>query len=90
MASADRRSGDSLHLLIMDAHRALNKLQLEVATENLDGASVYKLDEEDGSLVYLLHGRCSYDRAAQVRSPWLGDHGGRERGFGSSSRTISA
>ena len=51
MASADRSSGDSLHLLVMDAHRALNQLQIEVATENLDGASVYRLDEGDRSLV---------------------------------------
>ncbi len=51
MASADRRAGDSLHLLIMDAHRSLNQLQLEVATENLDGASVYRLHEDDRSLV---------------------------------------
>ncbi|MGO9029580.1 MAG: hypothetical protein ACLQOZ_13225 [Acidimicrobiales bacterium] len=51
MASADRRSGDSLHLLIMDAHRALNQLQIEVATEILDGAFVYGLDVGDRSLV---------------------------------------
>ncbi len=51
MASADRQSGDSIHLLIMDVHRALNRLQLEVATENLDGASVYGLTDEDRSLV---------------------------------------
>jgi len=51
MASADRTSGDSLHLLILDAHRALNQLQIEVATENLDGASVYRLEEDDRSLV---------------------------------------
>jgi len=35
----------------MDAHRGLNQLQLEVATENLDGASVYRLDEGDRALV---------------------------------------
>ena len=51
IASANRQSGDSLHLLIMDAHRALNELQTEIATEILDGASVYRLDEEDRSLV---------------------------------------
>jgi uncharacterized protein Yka (UPF0111/DUF47 family) len=53
MVSADRGSGDSIHLLIMDVHRALNQLQLEVATENLDGASVYGLTEDDRSLVAL-------------------------------------
>ena len=49
--SADRAQGDSFHLLIMDAHRALNRLQAEVATETLDGASVYHLQEGDRPLV---------------------------------------
>ncbi len=53
MVSADRGSGDSIHLLIMDVHRALNQLQIEVATENLDGASVYGLTHDDRSLVAL-------------------------------------
>ena len=51
IASADRVQGDSLHLLVMDAHRALNRLQLEVATETLEGASVYQLEEDDRPLV---------------------------------------
>lgn len=51
MTSADRRAGDSLHLLVMDAHRALNRLQAEVATETLDGAAVYRLDDADRPLV---------------------------------------
>jgi uncharacterized protein Yka (UPF0111/DUF47 family) len=51
MTAAERGAADSLHLLIMDAHRALNHLQAEVATEVLDGASVYRLPEEDRSLV---------------------------------------
>ena len=33
--------GDSLHLLVMDAHRALNRLQAQIATASLDGAVVY-------------------------------------------------
>jgi uncharacterized protein Yka (UPF0111/DUF47 family) len=51
LASADRAAGDSLHLLVMDAHRALNRLQAEVATEVLDGAAVYRLDDADRPLV---------------------------------------
>src|ERR1039458_8369434 len=35
----------------MDAHRALNRLQIEIATETLDGACVYHLEEEDRPLV---------------------------------------
>ena len=43
--------GDSLHLLVMDAHRALNRLQGDVATETLDGAAVYHLRDTDRPLV---------------------------------------
>jgi uncharacterized protein Yka (UPF0111/DUF47 family) len=35
----------------MDAHRALNRLQGEVATETLEGAAVYRLRETDRPLV---------------------------------------
>jgi len=51
IASADHAQGDSFHLLVMDAHRALNHLQAEVATETLDGASVYHLEDDDRALV---------------------------------------
>lgn len=51
IASADRARGDSFHLLIMDAHRALNQLQVEIATEVVNGASVYRLAGDDRQLV---------------------------------------
>jgi hypothetical protein len=44
---ADRAHGDGLHLLVMDLHRMLNQLQRAVATEVLDGASVYDLAAGD-------------------------------------------
>ena len=49
--SADRAVGDSLHLLVMDAHRALNRLQAEIATEILEGASVYGVEDDDRELI---------------------------------------
>lgn len=47
MASADRAKGDSLHLLVMDAHKALNRLQSRIAAESVDGAAAYGLEPED-------------------------------------------
>jgi uncharacterized protein Yka (UPF0111/DUF47 family) len=44
---AERARGDSVHLLVMDLHKALNQLQRSVATEMLDGASVYDLEPAD-------------------------------------------
>jgi uncharacterized protein Yka (UPF0111/DUF47 family) len=51
IAAAERDHGDSLHLVIMDAHRALNRLQASIATETIDGAAVYGLDAGDRPLV---------------------------------------
>ena len=51
ITSARRDAGDSLHLLVMDAHRALNRLQAQVATDMLDGAMVYGLADADRDLV---------------------------------------
>jgi uncharacterized protein Yka (UPF0111/DUF47 family) len=47
----ERARGDSVHLLVMDLHRVLNGLQRAVATEVLDGASVYELAADDRDLV---------------------------------------
>jgi uncharacterized protein Yka (UPF0111/DUF47 family) len=44
---ADRARGDSVHVLVMDLHKVLNLLQRSVATEVLDGASVYDLQPAD-------------------------------------------
>ena len=44
-------AADSLHLVVMDAHRELNKLQAEIATESIDGAHVHDLTESDRARV---------------------------------------
>jgi uncharacterized protein Yka (UPF0111/DUF47 family) len=43
MTSADRKVGDSLHLLVMDAHRAINALQAATAVDSLAGARIHNL-----------------------------------------------
>lgn len=45
MTSGDRTSGDSLHLVVMDAHKAINRLQAETATTDVDGARSHHLTE---------------------------------------------
>jgi hypothetical protein len=42
---------DSIHLLVMDLHRALNILQGELASEIIEGAMTYLLADEDSQLV---------------------------------------
>lgn len=47
MTDAAPVGGDSLHRLVMDLHKALNRLQAELARETLDGAAVYGLAPAD-------------------------------------------
>jgi len=47
MTSADRIAGDSLHLIVMDAHKRLNRMQAALASERIDGASAYGVAAAD-------------------------------------------
>ncbi|MCP9760681.1 DUF47 family protein [Aquitalea sp. S1-19] len=47
LTHGDRKSGDSLHLLVMDLHKAINTLAGDVATEEIDGAHVWQIRDED-------------------------------------------
>jgi hypothetical protein len=45
LAAARRGGRDSLHLLVMDLHRALNRVAAAAAVEEIDGARVHGLDD---------------------------------------------
>jgi len=51
ITSGDPAEGDSLHLLVMDMHKALNRLQGTLASENIGGCQVYGIEEADRPLV---------------------------------------
>ena len=51
ITSGNRGKGDSLHLLVMDVHKALNQLQGKISQEQIDGAVAYLLKEQDRVLV---------------------------------------
>lgn len=51
ITSGDREAGDSLHLLVMDMHRALNALQASLASETLDGCRTYGIRDADRALI---------------------------------------
>jgi uncharacterized protein Yka (UPF0111/DUF47 family) len=51
ITSGDVDEKDSLHLLVMDLHRALNQLQTVLSKETIDGAMTYMLGEGDDVLV---------------------------------------
>jgi uncharacterized protein Yka (UPF0111/DUF47 family) len=49
--SGRREQGDSLHLLVMDMHKALNGLQQRISSEIIDGARAYDIADEDRPLI---------------------------------------
>lgn len=51
ITSGDRGTGDSLHLLVMDMHRALNALQATLASETIDGCHAYNIRDADRPLI---------------------------------------
>jgi hypothetical protein len=51
ITSAERAASDSLHLLVMDAHKALNRLQASIASDSIEGAKVYEIKPGDRGLV---------------------------------------
>ncbi len=67
---ARRERGDSLHLLVMDLHKALNRLQAGLAQESLDGAQVYGLGETDRARVR------AFMRGLNATAPLKFDHPG--------------
>jgi uncharacterized protein Yka (UPF0111/DUF47 family) len=70
LASGNRERGDTLHLLVMDAHKALNAVQVEIASENVDGASAYALQARDRPLI------AAFMRGLQRTAPLKFDHPG--------------
>ncbi len=47
MVSATPGGHDTVHLLVMDIHKALNQLAADTAVETLDGARVHAIDDRD-------------------------------------------
>jgi len=70
LTAASRSRGDTLHLLVMDAHKALNSVQKDIASENIDGASAYSLEASDRPRVR------AFMRGVRRTAPLKFDHPG--------------
>jgi uncharacterized protein Yka (UPF0111/DUF47 family) len=64
-------AGDSLHRLVMDLHKQLNKLAASCAEESLDGAHVFGLHAEDRSAVEHFMKGLNQTRALKFNHPGL-------------------
>ena len=63
---------DGLHLLIMDLHKELNRLQQQIATESIDGACVYGVHEGDRPLIRAFMAGLNRTRELKFDHPGLG------------------
>ena len=72
ITSADRRRGDSLHLLVMDLHKALNALQGQLATEDVDGARAWRIADEDRPLLHAFMAGVNQTAPLKFDHPGLG------------------
>jgi len=69
--SAARDAGDSLHLLVMDLHKALNLLQAAYASESIAGARSYFVEPGDRPLVAAFMRGVDRTRALKFDHPGL-------------------
>jgi uncharacterized protein Yka (UPF0111/DUF47 family) len=51
LTRGDRKSGDSFHILVMDLHKQINTLSTGIATEDIDGAHAWQVEETDRPLI---------------------------------------
>ncbi len=70
LTSARRDQGDSMHLLVMDAHRGLVRFQARIAAQSIDGAAAYELGGDDPALV------AAFMAGVHETSPLRFDHPG--------------
>lgn len=47
LESGERKTGDSVHILVMDMHKLLNRLAATLTSEDVDGAHVWNITAED-------------------------------------------
>ena len=72
LTSADRKRGDTAHLLVMDLHKVLNRLQGELSRESVDGARVYGLRAAEKELVRAFMRGLNSTQALKLDHPGLG------------------
>ncbi|WP_374445659.1 DUF47 domain-containing protein [Stella sp.] len=66
-----REEGDSFHILVMDLHKALNRLAAELADDTIDGAQVWQLRPEDRAHVAAFMRGLNRTRSLKLDHPGL-------------------
>ena len=71
LTSADREREDSVHLVVMDLHKAINALQAKLYQESVDGARVYGIEDHDRELVRAFMGGVNQTAGLKFDHPGL-------------------
>lgn len=71
LTSGSRHGDDSFHLLVMDLHKALNRLAAEFSTETIEGAHVWQLSAGDRPFVAAFMRGLNRTRALKLNHPGL-------------------
>lgn len=72
LTHGQRGRADSLHLTVMDLHKALNKLAAELSTDTIDGAHCWQLAEDGADRARV----AAFMRGLNRTAPLKGDHPG--------------
>lgn len=80
LVAGQRDAGDTAHLLVMDLHKALNRLQQSLAAERIEGAAVYGLAAGDRDLVAAFMRGVARTRPLKFDHPGLGTTATRSGG----------
>ncbi|WP_068806766.1 phosphate transport regulator [Thauera phenolivorans] len=71
LVSGKRGREDSIHLLVMDLHKALNHVAAELSSETIDGAHVWQLEPADRARVAAFMRGLNATRALKLDHPGL-------------------
>jgi uncharacterized protein Yka (UPF0111/DUF47 family) len=71
LTSGKRGKDDSLHLLVMDLHKAINHLAAELSSENIDGAHVWQIEDADRPRIVAFMRGLNQTRALKLQHPGL-------------------
>ena len=77
LGSARRDDGDTLHLLVMDLHKEINRVAAEAAVEEIDGARVHGLNDADRARVKAFMSGLNRTAGLAFGHPGLGTTAGR-------------
>lgn len=71
LTSGKRGKDDSLHLLVMDLHKAINRLAADLSSETIDGAHVWQIDDADRARIAAFMRGLNRTRALKLQHPGL-------------------